>query len=78
MTLNDVLRKKNLEDKGFNVKDGWTVSKETTKGSVVKQLANFIAYPIKEIVYDDGQEKRRYFDIQGSLGDTLEPKILLR
>ena len=77
MTLNDVLRKKNLMDKGFDIKDGWTVAlKETTNGLIAKPLANFIAWPTKEVEFDDGQDMSRYFDIAGILADgKLLPSV---
>lgn len=79
ITLVDVLRKKNLKDRGFDIQDGWTVEvKETATGSTVKQLANFVAWPVSEIQIDDGTSMSRYYDVQGimSSGKVL-PQIRL-
>lgn len=70
INLTDVFKMHTLREHGFDLQDGWTVVVKASKnGETVKQLANFLAWPSKEILFDNGAETVRYFDIDGILAN---------
>lgn len=78
-TISDAFHKLQLRKYGFDIEDGWTVAiKQGKNGPAVKQLANFVAWPVREIEFDDGEEVTRYLDIKGKLASGKDlPEIRL-
>lgn len=59
-----------LNPRGFDIEDGCLFSqKKIARGSKNKMLAEFVAWPVKEVILDDGISVKRYFDMKGILPD---------
>lgn len=75
LNAKDAMRITTLKSHGFDYRDGWMIAiKEGKKGVTEKVLANFLAWPIREVVVDDGFEEKRYVDIEGLGADGKELK----
>lgn len=66
LTTEDAIRISTLRKNDFDLHDGWTV---VLKAGKVKRLANFLAWPSKRILLDDGATVSRFYDINGILED---------
>jgi hypothetical protein len=73
------LIRKRLRQNQLDIENGWTVELKESKGvTESKRLANFVAWPVREILLDDGISTARYIDIQGLLvGNKRLPTIRL-
>lgn len=70
LNCGDAIKIRTLREHGYDLIDGWMVAvKELKQGPVQKSLANFLAWPEKEIGFDDGVEPARYFEVQGVLAN---------
>lgn len=66
INCNDAIRIKILREAGFDYRDGWTVAiKQGKKGTTERVLANFLAWPVCEVLVDDGSEQKRFVDVVG-------------
>ena len=75
LNCKDAIRIMTLRKAGFDYHDGWLIAvKQGKNGTMEKVLANFLAWPVREIVVDDGGEQKRFVDIKGvsSSGVALE------